>query len=265
MDLAAGVDLAAVAGRVAVTGLVAATGRAPAAVRVAAEVVSPMRVLVVEDETAVAESIRAYLKRSGFTVDVTHDGEDAWFLGDTEEFSAVILDLGLPRLDGLSVLRRWRRAGRHMPVIVLTARGSWMERVEGIDAGADDYLPKPFQMEELIARLHAVLRRSTGNSSNTQQLGPLSINHRRRSVTLDGANQDLTPLEFRLLATLSARPNEVMSATDILDSVYGHDHDKDVNVLEALLGRLRRKIGAGLIGTKRGQGYFVNCDEKDPS
>ena len=223
---------------------------------------SPMRVLVVEDEAAVAESIRVSLERSGFTVDVAYDGDDAWFLGDTEDFAAAVLDLGLPRLDGLSVLKRWRSAGRHMPVIVLTARGSWMERVEGIDAGADDYLPKPFQMEELIARLHAVLRRSSGQSSNNQVLGPLSINHRRRSVTLDGTVIDLTPLEFRLLASLATKPSEVMSATDLMEQVYGHDHDKDVNVLEALLGRLRRKIGADLIATKRGHGYYVNTDAK---
>ena len=217
---------------------------------------------MVEDEVAVAESIRDSLERGGFTVHVAHDGEDAWFLGDTEEFSAAVLDLGLPRLDGLSVLKRWRAAGRHMPVIVLTARGSWVERVEGIDAGADDYLPKPFQMEELKARLHAILRRATGQSSNTQQLGSLAINHRRRGVTRDGGSIDLTPLEFRLLATLAARPSEVISAADLLDSVYGHDHDKDVNVLEALLARLRRKIGSGLIGTRRGQGYYLDADGK---
>jgi two-component system, OmpR family, response regulator len=222
-----------------------------------------MRVLVVEDEAAVAESIRSNLERGGFTVDVASDGEEAWFLGDTEDFSAAVLDLGLPRLDGLSILKRWRSAGRQMPVIVLTARGSWVERVEGIDAGADDYLPKPFQMEELNARLHAVLRRAAGQSSNTQVFDALSINHRRRSVTMGGAIVDLTPLEFRLLATLAARPGEVISASDLLDQVYGHDHDKDVNVLEALLGRLRRKIGADLIGTKRGQGYALKAGAKD--
>ena len=216
---------------------------------------------MVEDEVAVAESIRACLERGGFTVAVAQNGEDAWFLGDTEDFAAAILDLGLPRLDGLSVLKRWRTNGRHMPVIVLTARGSWMERVEGIDAGADDYLPKPFQMEELNARLHAILRRASGQSCNTQQLGPLTINPRRRSVDLNGEAIDLTPLEFRLLSTLAARPGEVLGATDLLDSIYGHDHDKDVNALEALIMRLRRKIGTLLIGTRRGQGYYLKADD----
>jgi two-component system, OmpR family, response regulator len=220
-----------------------------------------MRVLVVEDEAAVADSIRTSLERGGFTVDIAADGEQAWFLGDTEDFSAAILDLGLPRLDGLSVLKRWRSAGRQMPVIVLTARGTWMERVEGIDAGADDYLPKPFQMEELNARLHAVLRRASGQSTNVQALGRITIDHRRRSVSVDAAAVDLTPLEFRLMATLAAIPETVLSATALLDQVYGHDHDKDTNTLEALLMRLRRKIGTDLIGTKRGQGYFLKAGE----
>lgn len=218
-----------------------------------------MRVLVVEDEAAVADNIKTGLERAGFAVDLATDGENAWFIGDTEEFSAAILDLGLPKLDGLSVLKRWRHAGRSMPVIILTARGTWMERVEGIDAGADDYLPKPFQMEELIARLHAVLRRSAGFATNTQEFGSLVINHRRRSVSLDGSSVDLTPLEFRLLATLAVRHDEVISSADLLDHIYGHDHDKDINVLEALLTRLRRKIGANRITTKRGQGYCLTA------
>src|SRR5215467_6128650 len=134
-----------------------------------------MRVLVVEDEATVADGIKAWLERSGFRVELAHTGEEAWFLGDTEDFAAVVLDLGLPRMDGLSVLKRWRAAGKRMPVIILTARGTWMERVEGIDAGADDYLPKPFQMEELLARLHAVIRRTAGQASNTLTIGPLMV------------------------------------------------------------------------------------------
>ena len=219
-----------------------------------------MRVLVVEDETVVADSIKHTLERSGFRVNLANNGEDAWFQGDTEEFAAVVLDLGLPRLDGLSVLRRWRTAGKRMPVIILTARGTWMERVEGIDAGADDYLAKPFQMEELLARLHAVLRRSAGQATNALTIGNLVIDQRRKSVTANGVPIDLTPLEFSLLCCFVIRPGEVISASDLLDQVYGHDNDKDANVLEALLGRLRRKIGSDVIATRRGQGYFLRVD-----
>jgi two-component system, OmpR family, response regulator len=216
-----------------------------------------MRVLVVEDEAAVADSVRTRLERSGFVVDVARDGEDGWFAGDTEDFSAVILDLGLPTMDGLTVLKRWRKEGRSMPVIVLTARGSWKERVEGIDAGADDYLPKPFQIEELIARLHAVMRRTAGQASNTMTIGPVTVDSRRKIVTVNGAAVDLTPLEFRLLSCLAFRSGAVVSSVELLDHLYGHDHDKEVNVLEVLLGRLRRKVGTDVIGTRRGQGYYL--------
>jgi two-component system, OmpR family, response regulator len=219
-----------------------------------------MRVLVVEDDVAVASSIKGSLERSGFRVDLASNGEDAWILGDTEEFAAVVLDLGLPRMDGLSVLKRWRAAGRRMPVIILTARGTWMERVEGIDAGADDYLPKPFQMEELLARLHAVLRRSAGQAMNTLTIGGLVVDQRRKSVTADGVPVELTPLEFSLLCCFLLRPGEVISASELLDQVYGHGNEKDANVLEALLGRLRRKIGSDVIATRRGQGYFLRVD-----
>ena len=219
-----------------------------------------MRVLVAEDEPSVADNIKIWLERSGFRVELAHTGEEAWFLGDTEEFVAVVLDLGLPRMDGLTVLKRWRFDGKAMPVIILTARGSWMERVEGIDAGADDYLPKPFQMEELVARLHAVLRRSARQAMNTLKLGKLVIDHRRKAVTANGAPVDLTPLEFRLLSCFALKPDVVLSASELLDQLYGHDHDKDANALEALLGRLRRKIGSDVIATRRGQGYFLRVD-----
>jgi two-component system, OmpR family, response regulator len=219
-----------------------------------------MRVLVAEDEPAVADNIKIWLERSGFRVELAHTGEEAWFLGDTEEFAAVVLDLGLPRMDGLTVLKRWRFDGKAMPVIILTARGSWMERVEGIDAGADDYLPKPFQMEELVARLHAVLRRSARQAMNTLKIGKLVIDHRRKAVTANGAPVDLTPLEFRLLSCFALKPDVVLSASELLDQLYGHDHDKDANALEALLGRLRRKIGSDVIATRRGQGYFLRVD-----
>jgi two-component system, OmpR family, response regulator len=219
-----------------------------------------MRVLVVEDEAVVGESLKTWLVRAGFSVNLTNNGEEGWFLGDTEEFAAVILDLGLPRMDGLTVLRRWRSEGRNMPVIILTARGNWLERVQGIDAGADDYLPKPFEMEELIARLHAVLRRTARHATNTVRIGNLLIDHRRKVVTANGVPVDLTPLEFRLLSCFTMRPEDVMSAPELLDQIYGHDHEKDANVLEALLGRLRRKVGPDVIATRRGQGYCLKVD-----
>lgn len=220
-----------------------------------------MRVLVVEDEIAVAESVRDCLDRAGFTVDVTHDGKQAWFLGDTEEYDAILLDLGLPGRDGLTVLRDWRAAGRKVPVILLSARGSWIERVEGIDAGADDYLPKPFQMEELLSRLHAVLRRTAGHASNVKKIGNMIVDLRRKTVTLNGSFVDLTSLEFRLLSSFIQRPNDIITFSDLLDQLYGHNHDKDINALEAVLARLRRKIGPELIGTRRGQGYFFKSPE----
>lgn len=220
-----------------------------------------MRVLVVEDEVAVAASVRDCLDHAGFKVDITHDGNQAWFLGDTEEYDAIILDLGLPGRDGLRILRDWRAAGRRTPVILLTARGTWMERVEGIDAGADDYLPKPFEMEELLSRLHAVLRRSAGHASNMKIIGNISVDVRRKTVTNNGSLVVLTTLEFRLLSCFIQRSNDIISASDLLDQLYGHNHDKDINALEAVLARLRRKIGPEIIGTRRGQGYFLKSSE----
>jgi DNA-binding response OmpR family regulator len=219
-----------------------------------------MRILAIEDDPSVAKSLKEGLERENFSVTVADNGEDAWFLGDTEEFTAVILDLGLPKIDGLSILRRWRSQGRNMPVIILTARANWIERVEGIDAGADDYVTKPYHVEELVARLNAVLRRMAGQAMNTVKIGKLVVDNRRKAVTVADQPVDLTPLEFRLLSCFVLRPDAVMSAAELLDQVYGHDHDKDANVLEALLGRLRRKIGSDVIATRRGQGYFLKVD-----
>jgi len=219
-----------------------------------------MRILAIEDDPSVAKVLKEGLERANFSVTVADNGEDAWFLGDTEEFTAVILDLGLPKIDGLSILRRWRSQGRNMPVIILTARANWIERVEGIDAGADDYVTKPYHVEELVARLNAVLRRMAGQAMNTIKIGKLVVDNRRKAVTVDDQPVDLTQLEFRLLSCFMMRPDAVMSATELLEQVYGHDHDKDANVLEALLGRLRRKIGSDVIATRRGQGYFLKVD-----
>ncbi len=158
-----------------------------------------MRILVAEDEKAIASDVADALRAAGYLVDVVADGESAWFRADTEDYAGMVLDIGLPRMDGLTVLRRIRGGGSSLPVVVLTARGDWMERVEGIDAGADDYLPKPFRMEELLARIGAVLRRSGGHASPTIKVGPLALETRRRSVYVDGRQVDLTALEFRCL------------------------------------------------------------------
>ncbi|MBX2854727.1 MAG: response regulator transcription factor [Rhodobacteraceae bacterium] len=216
-----------------------------------------MRILVVEDEAALAEDVRTALEQAGFTVELCADGETAWFKGDVEEYAAIILDLGLPTLDGLSVLKRWRQAGRSTPVLILTARGGWSERVEGIDAGADDYLPKPFQTEELIARLHAILRRSAGKASSVLSAGRVVVDARRMRVTVDGKAVALTPLEYRALAYLLYHAGRVVPAVELVDHVYGGDDARGQNTLDVLLGRLRRKVGAGVIVTHRGFGYVV--------
>jgi DNA-binding response OmpR family regulator len=218
-----------------------------------------MRVLVVEDEVDIADDIAACLAEAGFAVEPCDNGEEAWFLGGTEDFDAVILDLGLPRLDGLTVLRRWRIEGRAMPVIVLTARGSWSERVDGINAGADDYLSKPFQMEELIARLRAVLRRSLGHSSALLSAGEIQLDTRLKSVTVDGRAVHLTALEFRLASYLLHHLGRVVSREEISEHLYGGEHGRDANAIEALIARVRRKLGADSIETLRGQGYRIKA------
>ncbi|BBE73215.1 response regulator transcription factor [Oharaeibacter diazotrophicus] len=216
-----------------------------------------MRILVVEDEAAIAREVAAALREVGYVVDVTDNGEDAWFLADTENLDAMVLDLGLPRLDGLTVLRRIRAGGSTLPVIVLTARGNWMERVEGIDAGADDYLPKPFQMEELVARLGAVLRRTGGHASPLIEVGRLTLETRRRTASIDGRSIDLSALEFRLVRYLAHHRGRVVSQVELSEHVYETDREPDSNALEVLIGRIRRKIGPDLITTRRGQGYLM--------
>ncbi|MBN8872695.1 MAG: response regulator transcription factor [Rhodospirillales bacterium] len=214
-----------------------------------------MRVLVVEDTTALAAQLRAALEQADFAVDLAPDGEEASFLGETEPYDAVVLDLGLPKLDGLSVLRRWRSAGRTMPVLVLTARGGWAEKVEGLNAGADDYLAKPFAMAELIARVKALIRRAHGHARPEIACGPLSIDTVLKQVTLNGAPVRLTTLEFNLLAYLAHRIGQPVSKTELTEHLYAQDFDRDSNTLEVIVGRLRRKLGDGLIETIRGQGY----------
>jgi two-component system OmpR family response regulator len=214
-----------------------------------------MRLLVVEDHPALAAQLRAALEDASFVVDQAADGEEALFLGETEPYDAVVLDLGLPRLDGLSVLRRWRTAGRRMPVLILTARDSWTEKVAGLNAGADDYLAKPFVMEELVARVRALIRRAHGQVRPEISLGRLIVDTASGRALLDGAPVRLTALEYRLLAYLAHHAGQVVSKAELTEHLYAQDFDRDSNTLEVVIGRLRRKLGEGLIETVRGQGY----------
>jgi two-component system, OmpR family, response regulator len=216
-----------------------------------------MRVLVVEDEPRIAADIRRGLEHAGFAVDTAGDGETAWFQADVETYDAMILDLGLPKLDGLSVLKRLRAAENALPVLILTARDGWRERVDGINSGADDYLAKPFRMEELVARLHAILRRAAGHASPVVRAGGVELDPRTKLVTVAGEALALTPLEYRLFAYLLHRRGDVVSAGELLDHVYESGSDREANAIEALIARLRRKLGSGLIETRRGHGYVV--------
>jgi two-component system OmpR family response regulator len=216
-----------------------------------------MRLLLVEDDDRIAADISTVLTSAGYSVDAVSDGNDAWFLGDTEDYDLVVLDLGLPGMDGMSLLKKWRANGRHMPVLVLTARGSWAERVEGIDAGADDYLPKPFQFEELLARVRALIRRSVGHGATTIVVGPLSIDTRAMRVSVDGVPQALTPLEYRLVSYLGHHRDRIVPPAELQEHLYGDDYSRDANALEALVARLRKKLGAIAIGTRRGFGYYM--------
>jgi two-component system, OmpR family, response regulator len=220
-----------------------------------------MRVLVAEDDPRISDDLARALGAAGFAVQTCADGEDAWFLGDTEAFDLVVLDLGLPVLDGLTVLKRWRAGGRHMPVLVLTARGAWTERVEGIEAGADDYLPKPFHMEELVARARGLMRRAAGQGAAIFRIGAIAIDTNRMAVSVAGVQAGTSPLEYRLLAYLAMNRDRVIPPGELLEHVYGDDDAREVNALEALIARLRRKLGPGVIQTRRGFGYAAGTGE----
>lgn len=216
-----------------------------------------MRILVVEDHVRIARDVTMTLQAAGYVVETAGDGDDAWFRGDTEDYDLVVLDLGLPKMDGLSVLKRWRAADRSMPVLVLTARGTWAERVEGIDAGADDYLPKPFQMEELLARVRALIRRSAGLGTAVIEAGVVSLDTKQMRVTVNSVPVTLSPLEYRLLSYLMHHKGRVVPAPELLEHLYGDDDAHEANALEAVMARLRKKLGAGAIETRRGFGYSV--------
>jgi len=214
-----------------------------------------MRLLVVEDDPDLARQLVKTLGEAGYAVDLARDGEEGHFLGDTEPYDAIVLDLGLPVIDGLSVLERWRRAGRTVPVLVLTARDRWSEKVAGFDAGADDYVAKPFQMEEVLARLRALIRRAAGHASAELECGSLRVDTRGGRVTVAGATVKVTAQEFRLLSYLMHHQGKVVSRTELTEHIYGQDFDRDSNTIEVFVGRLRRKLGADFITTVRGLGY----------
>jgi two-component system OmpR family response regulator len=214
-----------------------------------------MRILLVEDEPTLRAQLRSALAAAGYAVDEADNGRDAHFLGDTEAFDAVVLDLGLPVLDGLSVLKRWRQSGRTLPVLILTARDNWSEKVAGIDAGADDYLTKPFHLEELLARLRGLIRRASGLASPVLQCGELALDTRSGRVTLAGQPVTLTSHEFKVLDYLMHRPGAVVSRTELTEHIYAQDHDRDSNTIEVFVGRLRKKLPAEQIETVRGLGY----------
>ena len=214
-----------------------------------------MRILLVEDEPTLRGQLREGLDAADYAVAEADNGRDGHFAGDTEDFDAVILDLGLPQLDGISVLQRWRAAGRTMPVLILTARDNWHEKVTGIDAGADDYLTKPFHMEELLARLRALIRRAQGLASPVLHNGALALDTRSGRVTLNGQAITLTSHEYKVLAYLMHRPGQVVSRTELTEHIYAQDFDRDSNTIEVFVGRLRKKLPPELIETVRGLGY----------
>ncbi|TDF27627.1 response regulator transcription factor [Delftia tsuruhatensis] len=214
-----------------------------------------MRILVVEDEPTLSSQLVQALQQAGHTVETAADGATAQYLGEVEEFDAAVLDLGLPVRDGLTVLRAWREQGRVMPVMILTARGAWHEKVAGMDAGADDYLAKPFHMEELMARLRALLRRLSPHASAQWQCGPIVLDSRQARVSVAGQPLTLTSHEFKVLALLMQRVGQVISPTELSEHIYPQDSDRDSNTIEVFVGRLRKKLPAGSIETVRGMGY----------
>ena len=218
-----------------------------------------MRILVVEDDPRIARDVIETLTGAGYVADHEGEGEEAWFKGDTEDYAAVILDLGLPGMDGLAILKKWRANDRTFPILILTARGTWSERVEGIDAGADDYLPKPFEMDELLARLRAVIRRSAGHAASTLTIGDVVIDPRQMRVTVAGVPKAFSPQEYRLLSYLMLHAGRVVPQQELAEQLHGSHEDRESNAVEVLIGRVRRKLGAEFIQTRRGFGYVIEA------
>jgi two-component system OmpR family response regulator len=223
-----------------------------------------VRLLVVEDDPDLNRQLKTSLSEAGYAVDVAFDGEEGHFLGDTEPYDAVVLDLGLPQIDGVTVLERWRRGGRLMPVLILTARDRWSDKVAGFDAGADDYVSKPFHMEEVLARVRALLRRAAGHASPEIECGPLRLDTRAARVSIDGHPVRLTSLEYRLLAYLCHHNGRVVSRTELVEHLYDQDFDRDSNTIEVFVGRIRKKLGVDLITTVRGLGYCLEAPKDAP-
>ena len=224
-----------------------------------------MRILVVEDDPDLSRQLKEALTDVGYAVDIAGDGEEGHHLGDTEPYDAVVLDLGLPVIDGVSVLQKWRSDGKKFPVLILTARDQWSEKVAGFDAGADDYLTKPFHTEELMARLRALLRRAAGHTTDTIDIGELSVDNRSARAFVNGMAVKLTSHEFRLLSYMATHRGRVISRTELVEHIYDQDFDRDSNTIEVFVGRLRRKIGTNRIETVRGLGYrLTDPDEATP-
>ena len=219
-----------------------------------------MRLLVVEDDRDLNGQIVTALEAAGYAVDCAFDGEEGWFLGDTEPYDAVVLDIGLPKRDGVSVLEAWRKDGRAMPVLILTARDRWSDKVQGFDAGADDYVGKPFHMEEVLARLRALLRRAAGHASSELAVGSVRLDARAGRVAVNGAAIKLTSHEYRLLSYLMHHAGRIVSRSEIVEHLYDQDFDRDSNTIEVFVGRLRKKLGVDVIQTARGLGYIVEGD-----
>jgi two-component system OmpR family response regulator len=216
-----------------------------------------MRILVVEDEGALAKQLTSSIAEAGYAVDHAADGERADFLAQTEPYDAMVLDLGLPKIDGLTLLRNWREAGLATPVLVLTARGSWHDKVRGIDGGADDYVSKPFRIEEVLARLRGLIRRASGHLTTELRAGSVALDPRQSRVTLDGAPVKLTGHEFRVLSYLMHHRGRVVSQAELTEHIYAQDFDRDSNTVEVFIARLRRKLGVSFIETVRGLGYRI--------
>jgi len=217
-----------------------------------------MRLLVIEDDPDLNRQLVTAFTDAGYVVDAAKDGEEGHFLGDTEPYDAIVLDIGLPIMDGVSVLEKWRRAGRKTPVLILTARDRWSDKVAGFDAGADDYVAKPFHMEEVLARIRALVRRSAGHASSDISCGPLMLGTKSARVTVDGKAVKLTSLEFRLLSYLMMHKGRVVSRTELVEHLYDQDFDRDSNTIEVFVGRLRKKLGIDMLRTIRGLGYCIS-------